>query len=73
MDGDSCDGGNEHDNDGEHDDDEPGCTICSLWRGLGDAHGVDEGVRDEQEEFHRAGQGFDEMVAGTVAALCCCR
>jgi hypothetical protein len=67
VDGQGCDGGNKGDNSTEHDDDEPGCAVCGLWRGLSDAHGVDEGVRDEQEEFHRTGQGFDEMVAGTGA------
>ena len=69
MNGHSCDGGHQGDNDSEHDDNEPGSAVCGFWRRLGDSHGVDEGVRDEEEEFHRTGQGFDEMVAGTGAAL----
>jgi hypothetical protein len=40
------------DNAGEHDDDEPGRAVFGLRRGLGNTHGVDEGVRDEQEELH---------------------
>ena len=36
----------------EHEEDEPRGTVCGLRRGLGDAHGVDEGVRDEEEQFH---------------------
>ena len=27
-------------------------AICGLGGGLGDAHGVDESVRDEEEELH---------------------
>ena len=37
---------------GEQGDDEPCGPLCCLWGGLGDPHGVDEGVRDEQEEVH---------------------
>jgi hypothetical protein len=37
---------------GEHDDDEPGGAVGGLWRGLGDPHGVDKGVRDELDELH---------------------
>ena len=37
---------------GQHDEDEPGGAGCGLGRGLGDAHGVDEGVRDEEEKLH---------------------
>ena len=37
---------------GEHDDDEPGGAVCRLWRGLGNPHGVDKGVRDELDELH---------------------
>lgn len=42
--------GGEHDR--EHDDDEPRCAIGGLGRGLGNPHGVDEGVRDEVQELH---------------------
>jgi hypothetical protein len=46
------DGGDSDDNGAEHDDDEPCGAFFSLWRGLSDPHGVDKGVRDEQEELH---------------------
>jgi len=36
----------------EHEEDEPRGTVCGLRRRLSDAHGVDEGVRDEEEQFH---------------------
>jgi hypothetical protein len=44
---------------GQHDDDEPCGAIGGLRRGLGDSHGVDEGVRDELDELH-----IRSMVAG---------
>jgi hypothetical protein len=45
--------GDDGGNDGrEQDNDKPGGPVCGLWRGLGDPHGVDEGVRDEQDELH---------------------
>jgi hypothetical protein len=50
--------GNDRDGDdggehcGEHDEDEPGGSVCGLRRGLGDAHGVDKCVRDELDELH---------------------
>ena len=43
---DCCEYGDEHDND------EFSRAVCGLGRGLGDSHGVDEGVRDEEEELH---------------------
>jgi hypothetical protein len=46
------DGGDSSRDGGEQGDDEECCALCCLWRGLGDPHGVDEGVRDEQEELH---------------------
>ena len=52
MDGQSCEGGDHSDNSTEHDDDEPGGAVGGLWGGLGDPHGVDKGVRDEQDELH---------------------
>lgn len=52
VDGQNCDGDNGGKYSREQSDDEPGSTICSLWRRLGDSHGVDEGVRDEEEELH---------------------
>ncbi len=66
MDRQSCDGGDDGDDGREHDDDEPGGAVRGLRRRLGDAHGVDEGVRDKQEEFH-GGTGL--MVAGSGEAL----
>ena len=49
QDGDGGDGGKDR---GQHSYDEQGGAIRGLGRGLGDAHGVDEGVRDEVEELH---------------------
>jgi hypothetical protein len=46
------DGGYGGKDDGQHSDDEPGSSIGGLRRGLGDAHRVDERVRDDEEEFH---------------------
>ena len=40
------------DHSGQHDEDEPGSAVSGLGRGLRDAHGVDEGVRDEEEKLH---------------------
>jgi hypothetical protein len=52
VDGYDRDGGDRGNNGGEQDDDEPSGAVCGLWRGLGDAHGVDKGVRDELDELH---------------------
>ena len=52
MDGHECDGDDGCKHGGEHDEDEPGGAICCLRCGLGDAHGVDKGVRDELNELH---------------------
>ncbi len=52
MNGDDCDGKDGDDDGAEHDEDEPGGSFCGLRGGLGDAHGVDEGVRDEEEKLH---------------------
>jgi hypothetical protein len=52
MDSYDCDGGDGGNHGCEHDNDEPGGAICGLWRGLRDAHGVDEGVRNEEDELH---------------------
>ena len=49
QEGDSGDGGKDS---CQHGDDEQGGAVGGLGRGLGDAHGVDEGVRDEVEELH---------------------
>jgi hypothetical protein len=70
VDGHRRNGDDKGDNAGEHDDDEPGCAVFGLRRGLGDTHGVDEGVRDEQEELHLTVQRFDVIVAGTGALSC---
>jgi hypothetical protein len=43
--------------DGQQGDDEPGGAFRGLGRGLGDAHGVDEGVRDEEEKIHGCARG----------------
>ena len=52
MDGYDRDGGDGDNHGGEHDDDEPCGAVGGLWRGLGDSHGVDKGVRDELDELH---------------------
>jgi hypothetical protein len=52
VDGEECDAANENYHAGKQCENEPGGAFCGLWRGLGDPHGVDEGVRDEQEEVH---------------------
>lgn len=49
QDGDGDDGSKDG---GEHDDDEPGGAVGCLRRRLGNAHGVDKGVRDELDELH---------------------
>jgi hypothetical protein len=51
-DGDDGDGSDDSDYGEEHDNDELSGSICGLGRGLSDTHGVDEGVRDEEEELH---------------------
>ena len=40
------------DHSGQHDEDEPGSAVSGLGRGLRDAHGVNKGVRDEEEKLH---------------------
>ena len=57
MDGHECDAGDGNHDGGEQGDDKPGCAFLAFWRGLGDPHGVDEGVRDEQEEVHISDPG----------------
>jgi hypothetical protein len=57
VDGDYCDGDDGCKYGSEHDNDEPGGTVCGLGRRLGDTHGVDKGVRDELDELHVS---FDE-------------
>ena len=52
VDGHDCYGCDGQKHSGEHDNDKPRGTICRLWRGLGDPHGVDENVRDEENELH---------------------
>lgn len=52
MEGQEGDAGDENHNGEEQSDDEPGGPLRGLRRGLGDPHGVDESVRDEQEEVH---------------------
>lgn len=36
----------------KHDSDDPGSAVCGTGRRLGDAHGVDEGVGEEEEKLH---------------------
>ena len=48
-DGDGC---NADKDASQHKGDEPGSAVCGLGRGLGDAHGVDERVREEEEQLH---------------------
>jgi hypothetical protein len=52
VDGQECNAGDQNYHGGEQREDEPCSALCGLRRGLSDAHGVDEGVRDEQEEVH---------------------
>ncbi len=52
MDREESDGSDESDYGEKHSDDEFSGSICGLGRGLGDTHGVDEGVRDDEEELH---------------------
>ena len=52
MNGQKADSGDGGKDGGQHDYDEQCGAVSSLGRGLGDAHGVDEGVRDEVEELH---------------------
>jgi hypothetical protein len=52
VDGEERDGGDGCNHQREKDYDEPGCAIGGLWRGLSDAHGIDESVRDESDEVH---------------------
>lgn len=56
MDGYDRDGGDGDKHGREQDDDEPRGAVCGLWRGLGDPHGVDKGVRDELDELHISSQ-----------------
>ena len=57
MDGQNCDGGDSGKHGSEQNEDKPCGAFFRLGRGLGDAHRVDEGVRDEQNELHGC---FDE-------------
>ena len=52
VDGHDSDGGDGGNHGSEHDEDEPGGAVCGLWGGLGDPHGVDKQIRDEQDELH---------------------
>jgi hypothetical protein len=49
---DDGDGGDRGKYGDEHDNDEFSGAVCGLGGGLGDPHGVDEGVRDEEEKLH---------------------
>ena len=59
LNGDHGDGCHCGENDSEHDDDEYRGAVCGLGRGLSDPHGVDEGVRDEEEKLHGIGPLLD--------------
>jgi hypothetical protein len=52
VDGHDGDRGNGCKDRGEQGDDEEGRSSLGFGRGLSDAHGVDEGIRDEKEELH---------------------
>jgi hypothetical protein len=65
-DGQKCNGYNHGEHGRQHDEDEPRSPICGLGRGLGDAHGVDESVRDEEEELH---VNLDGVTGGIVAGF----
>ena len=66
VDGQKGDGGDGSRDGEEHCNDEPCGALCSFRRGLGDPHGVDEGVRDEQEELHILASEGDFRIAGAV-------
>jgi hypothetical protein len=63
MDGYDRDGGDGDNHGREQDEDEPCGAVGGLWRGLGDPHGVDKGVRNELNEFH-----VFPMVNGEIVA-----
>ena len=70
MDSHECDAGDGNHDGGEQGDDEPCGAIMALWRGLGDPHGVDEVVRDEQEELHiLASEGLFRIAGGVVRGV----
>lgn len=50
----------------QHGDDEPGGASGVFGGGLGDAHGVDEEVRDELEGFH----GFSPVTDNVAESDC---
>ena len=52
MNGYDCDGGDDGDHRGKHDEDEPCGAVCCLGRGLSYSHGVDKGSRYEPDELH---------------------
>ena len=77
-----CNCGYAKENAKKHGGDEPGGAVGGARRGLGDAHGVDEGVREEKEKLHfcaswrnsivterKPGVFFDESWRGCVASF----
>jgi len=77
-----CNCGYAKENAKKHGGDEPGGAVGGARRGLGDAHGVDEGVREEKEKLHvlcelahlycnreKAWRLFDESWRGCVASF----
>jgi hypothetical protein len=69
MNGYDCDGGDDGDHRGKHDEDEPCGAVRGLRRGLRYAHGVDERVRNEMDELHVSSMfGSLRMVAEIMRA-----
>jgi hypothetical protein len=72
MDGYGCNRSDGSEYGQEHDEDEPCGTVCGLGRGLGYPHGVDKGVRDEQDELHGLSiTAWIQMVSGVVSGRVC--
>jgi hypothetical protein len=46
------DGAHREEHDEKKDGDEPSYSISSLWGWLGDAKGIDEGIREEKQWSH---------------------
>jgi hypothetical protein len=64
----SYSGTQDHDQDygAKQEGDKSGSPIGSLLRGLRDAKGIDEGVRDKEERFHSVPGGLFRLDAGSM-------
>jgi hypothetical protein len=52
VEGEDGDGSDSDDYCEEHDGDEPGGSVGCFWRGLGDAKGINEDIREIEERLH---------------------